>query len=284
MATSVVIAIIANRTSATIEKMTPGPARRVLRQATSKAIPVRITPIVATVAPRAWSVRQRLAAQDDRQHDRQAAVRRDDAADDGDRADAQAGEVDEVRPGADQPEQRGQRERGRVGRERRARDERDDDQDRGPDELHAGHHPQAADRAGWRAPMRCPSCPRRGRHRVRSAVRWASGSLAGRRPTSCYHSGTGPPSADVARPSRGDVAQLEEHCVRIAGVRGSSPLISTIASRATVLPVYTRPRDRRRCRLRRGHPPPGRGTPARRGRPTGDTRRARPAPHARARL
>jgi hypothetical protein len=29
---------------------------------------------------------------------------------------------------------------------------------------------------------------------------------------------------------RGDVAQLEEHCVRIAGVRGSSPLISTIFS------------------------------------------------------
>src|SRR6187397_1485346 len=30
------------------------------------------------------------------------------------------------------------------------------------------------------------------------------------------------------RASPGDVAQLEEHCVRIAGVRGSSPLISTI--------------------------------------------------------
>ena len=27
--------------------------------------------------------------------------------------------------------------------------------------------------------------------------------------------------------ARGDVAQLEEHRVRIAGVRGSSPLIST---------------------------------------------------------
>ena len=30
-----------------------------------------------------------------------------------------------------------------------------------------------------------------------------------------------------SRASPGDVAQLEEHCVRIAGVRGSSPLIST---------------------------------------------------------
>jgi hypothetical protein len=31
----------------------------------------------------------------------------------------------------------------------------------------------------------------------------------------------------VRSASRGDVAQLEEHRVRIAGVRGSSPLIST---------------------------------------------------------
>ena len=50
------IAISANRTSATIEKMTPGPANRVLRQWPSKAIPVRTTPAVATVAPSAWSV------------------------------------------------------------------------------------------------------------------------------------------------------------------------------------------------------------------------------------
>ena len=33
--------------------------------------------------------------------------------------------------------------------------------------------------------------------------------------------------------ARGDVAQLEEHRVRIAGVRGSSPLISTIPTRPT---------------------------------------------------
>ncbi len=33
--------------------------------------------------------------------------------------------------------------------------------------------------------------------------------------------------------ARGDVAQLGEHCVRIAGVRGSSPLISTIGSPST---------------------------------------------------
>ncbi len=33
--------------------------------------------------------------------------------------------------------------------------------------------------------------------------------------------------------ARGDVAQLEEHRVRIAGVRGSSPLISTIPRRST---------------------------------------------------
>ncbi len=42
------------------------------------------------------------------------------------------------------------------------------------------------------------------------------------------HSATGPaPSGD--RATHGDVAQLEEHRVRIAGVRGSSPLISTIS-------------------------------------------------------
>ena len=32
----------------------------------------------------------------------------------------------------------------------------------------------------------------------------------------------------ILAPARGDVAQLGEHRVRIAGVRGSSPLISTI--------------------------------------------------------
>ena len=45
------------------------------------------------------------------------------------------------------------------------------------------------------------------------------------------HSGTRRPARrSSARRSigRGDVAQLEEHRVRIAGVRGSSPLISTI--------------------------------------------------------
>jgi hypothetical protein len=40
-----------------------------------------------------------------------------------------------------------------------------------------------------------------------------------------------PPSL-VDCPPRGDVAQLEEHRVRIAGVRGSSPLISTISRAA----------------------------------------------------
>ena len=39
---------------------------------------------------------------------------------------------------------------------------------------------------------------------------------------------------------RGDVAQLEEHCVRIAGVRGSSPLISTNRPYGAV--AFPRPR------------------------------------------
>ena len=40
-------------------------------------------------------------------------------------------------------------------------------------------------------------------------------------------SGTVSEAGDAARGAGGDVAQLEEHRVRIAGVRGSSPLIST---------------------------------------------------------
>src|SRR5687768_17864585 len=36
-----------------------------------------------------------------------------------------------------------------------------------------------------------------------------------------------PATSSIYFLSRGDVAQLGEHCVRIAGVRGSSPLIST---------------------------------------------------------
>ncbi len=54
--------------------------------------------------------------------------------------------------------------------------------------------------------------------------RLAHRELAGR----VLHSATGPaPAGD--RLTHGDVAQLEEHRVRIAGVRGSSPLISTIS-------------------------------------------------------
>ncbi len=52
---SVTIVINAKRTSATIEKTTPGPANRVARQPPSNATPVRTTPIVAIVAPSAWS-------------------------------------------------------------------------------------------------------------------------------------------------------------------------------------------------------------------------------------
>ncbi len=55
-AMSVTIVISAKRTSATIAKITPGPANRVARQPPSKAMPVRTTPTVAIVAPAAWSV------------------------------------------------------------------------------------------------------------------------------------------------------------------------------------------------------------------------------------
>ena len=61
------------------------------------------------------------------------------------------------------------------------------------------------------------------------------------------------PAPRAARPPRGDVAQLEEHRVRIAGVRGSSPLISTIPTR---LRRCTRPKPcARRASSLRGHQP-----------------------------
>ena len=54
-AMSVTMVIVANRTRATTAKMTPGLAERVARRPPSNATPVRITPTVATVAPRAWT-------------------------------------------------------------------------------------------------------------------------------------------------------------------------------------------------------------------------------------
>ena len=62
----------------------------------------------------------------------------------------------------------------------------------------------------------------------------------------CYHSGRSPVRGRGAT-DRGDVAQLEEHCVRIAGVRGSSPLIST----TTRLDAITTPHRRARRGARR---------------------------------
>ena len=83
---------------------------------------------------------------------------------------------------------------------------------------------------------RLPSGARRSRPRRRSSPsraprsgrardRWTppEGSPGGRSGGPVLHSGTVCASAR----RRGDVAQLEEHRVRIAGVRGSSPLIST---------------------------------------------------------
>ncbi len=48
----------------------------------------------------------------------------------------------------------------------------------------------------------------------------------------------GPKRPHAGRAGPGDVAQLEEHCVRIAGVRGSSPLISTNLTAAAPWPRY----------------------------------------------
>ena len=189
------IAIIANRMSATIEKMTPGPANRVLRQWPSKAIPVRMTPTVATRRAKGLERRQRLA---------------------------RAGSTDsttvsppyaattplttaigptrrpvkyaQIRPGTDQAEQRREGQGDRVRRDARAREQGHHDERSSP--RRAGHPRRRAGcrSAGWRALKRCPWCPRRGRHRVRSGVRWASAEPSGQRGTSCYH------SAPVPRP------------------------------------------------------------------------------------
>ncbi len=120
MTMSVPIDIIANRTRATTAKMTPGLASRVPRRLPSKATPVRMTPTVARVAPRAWIGVERLVADEHGEHDGQPAVRRHDPADDGDRADAQAREVAEVGPRAGQADERAADDHGRVGREGRA--------------------------------------------------------------------------------------------------------------------------------------------------------------------
>ena len=98
----------------------------------------------------------------------------------------------------------------------------------------------ARDQPGRRPPLRRPPLrrqPARTGPRADADLRRAPRDLAAERPASARASRA--PHASLAgaagrdayhdRP-RGDVAQLGEHRVRIAGVRGSSPLISTISS------------------------------------------------------
>ncbi len=108
-------------TSATTAKTTPGPANRVARRPPSKASAVSRTPIVAIVAPTAWSGVSGLAAEDHRQHDRQAAEGRDHPADDRDRPELKAREIRQIGASPDEPEQERQHERARFGRQRRSR-------------------------------------------------------------------------------------------------------------------------------------------------------------------
>ena len=112
------IAMSANRTSATTAKTTPGPANRVAAQPPSKASAGQDHADRRDRGAQRLERRQRLAAEDDREHDRQPAVRGDHPADDRDRPDPEAGEVRQVGAGADQPEERRERDRraGSVGR------------------------------------------------------------------------------------------------------------------------------------------------------------------------
>ena len=77
------------------------------------------------------------------------------------------------------------------------------------------------------------AAPQRERRVARAACRSEVGAVIVRAVSNkCSNESRGRPEPERARArlrhSRGDVAQLEEHRVRIAGVRGSSPLISTI--------------------------------------------------------
>ena len=84
-----------------------------------------------------------------------------------------------------------------------------------------------------------------------------------RRPVLHFRPAIPPPRAGPAR--RGDVAQPEEHRVRIAGVRGSSPLISTTS---TVMVMKILVAHATQARLHRGDRRGDRRDPAR-GRPRG---------------
>ena len=169
----------------------------------SKATPVRSTPTVATVAPSAWSGRQRLAAEDDRQDDRQPAVRGDHAADHRDRPDLEAREVRRGtrRPRSARAGPAARAPSGRSGASRRCATKITRNRTAVTDCTPASTRRLPI--PGWRARTRCPSCPRPGRAGVRSAVRWASAEPSGARPDLVLPFGTGPPSADEARPSVG---------------------------------------------------------------------------------
>ena len=207
---------------------------------------------------------QRLAPEDHRQDDGQAAERRDHPADDRDRTHLQPGEVGQIGARPDDPEQGCEDERSRLARQARPGDHEDGQEQDRRDELHGRRHPEAADDAAAEGGDQVERAPReRGaepgeqsegharslvaRPTARAEVAPVRTMGAGRGP--CYHSGRSPVRGRGAT-DRGDVAQLEEHCVRIAGVRGSSPLISTTTRLDAITTL--------RRRARRGAPSNGR--------------------------
>ena len=183
---------------------------------------------------------QRFASEDDRQHDRQATEGRDHPADDRDRPELQAREVRQVGARPDEPEQRSQPERAWVGRQAGACHQEDRDEGDRRHGLHPGRHPQAADDPAAECGDDIERAPEEGGRESGQESEGHPGSLPGR---------DGPRATIPARSpvrgrgaaARGDVAQLEEHCVRIAGVRGSSPLISTNSAPVPTDPVELAP-------------------------------------------
>ena len=193
----------------------------------------------------------RFAPEEDRQDDRQATVRRDDRADDSEWPNPKRGEERQVRARSNHAEDRRQKQGKGIRWQADTLADRQQDRDDHARDLGNRHDMQAAEPAAGERRHHVGRAPaQRGDQSVVESERHRPSVGATRLPRRPVLSGgtTRPPIAGLRRAdsggtsgtlshrsapvrdcSRGDVAQLEEHRVRIAGVRGSSPLISTIA-------------------------------------------------------
>ena len=221
------------RTTVASAITTPGPTIRALR-----SVPSSSTTAVSHHAHggehRAGCLQsaQRLAAHDDRQDHRQPAVGDGNGADHADRPQAQRRHVGDVAGSREDPQREAhQHALDPAGTEQVGTQEREGDEREQAHHERADLHAQAADPPGREGPRDVDHAPSGGGEEAEGEPgehrRRISG--AARRKGACrvLHFPAGRPDS-IGGGSRGDVAQLGEHRVRIAGVRGSSPLISTI--------------------------------------------------------